>query len=156
MAAGRRQTAAAVRSAEADADTTARPAKRMKGQIGTTQADCTVTYAAIPEGTYVECSDARYQSNHEPKPYAHIPRTLLQEQGRCMVCWSPDHIMWKCPERSAAVKAEQEKKHFVSSAALNTKLKEPVLQMCELTCLEDSADKSEYCCESAGPMAMAE
>ena len=36
-----------------------------------------------------------------------------------MVCWSSDQMMWKCPERSAAVKAEQEKKQYVSSAALN-------------------------------------
>ena len=92
------------------ADNNTRPAKRKRGaqtgQSGQLYSD--TEYTAIPEGSAKDCADVGYQFNGDPKPYAHSLRALLQSEGRCLVCWSPDHIMYSCPERSQGLKQHPE------------------------------------------------
>jgi len=49
--------------------------------------------------------------------YAHNLCILLKAGRRCLVCWSPDHIMYSCLERSAAMIADIDRKRSVPSYA---------------------------------------
>jgi len=73
-----------------------------------------------------QCQDVGFQSQTESQPYAHSLRTLLPNGNRCQICWSLDYRMYSCPDRSRAVKADMDKKLYVSSYAgslVSTKLK---------------------------------
>jgi len=75
-----------------------------------TQAMSNTEYTEMLAGTAAQCPDVGFQSQTEAKPYAHSLRTLLQNENKCLVCWSPDHRMYSCPDRSAAMKADMDRK----------------------------------------------
>jgi len=93
-------------------------------------------YTEMPAGTAAQCPDLGLQSQTEAKPYAHNLRTLLQNENKCLVCWSPDHRMYSCRNMSTAMKADMDRKQYVSSHAegpVNTELK---LQDSKKSCLK--------------------
>jgi len=60
----------------------------------------------------------------------------LQNDNIYVVCWSPDHKMYSCPDRSAAMKAIMGRKQYISHNAgslAHTKLK---LQDSKKSCLK--------------------
>jgi len=82
-------------------------------------------YTEMPAGTTAQYPDLGFLSQTEAKPYAHSLRTLLQNENKCLVCWSPNHRMYSCPDRSAAMKADMDKKQYVPppiGIPVNTKL----------------------------------
>jgi len=123
-------------NAEAISKNTKRPrseAKQTQYQNQPHQAMSNTEYTKMPAGTTAQCPDVGFQSQKEVKPYAHSLRTLLQNENKCLVCWSPDHGMYSCPDSSIAMKADMERKPFVSSHAgslVKTKLKQDSKRRC--------------------------
>ena len=153
VAAGRNRqnTGTGGSTAAAGTESNPRPNKRARGQADASQAESTQLYTAIPDQPAKECPDVAYQSNTADKPYAHSLRTLLQAEGKCLVCWSPEHIMYKCPERPAALKAEMDRKEYVPLAALKAVITEQTLQKGKEACTNDSAAHGEPMCMHTGP-----
>jgi len=93
-------------------------------------------YTEMPAGTVAQCPDVGFQSQTEAKPYAHSLRTPLQNENKCLVCWSPEYRMYSCPDRSAAMKADMDKKQYVpppTERPINTKL---ILQDTVKSCMK--------------------
>jgi len=124
----RRSTAGPSGSADATSKNSKRPrteARQTPNRNQVNQAMSNTEYTEMPAGTDAQCPDVGFQSQTEAKPYAHSLRTLLQNENKCLVCWSPDHRMHSCPDRSAAMKADMDRKRYISSHAgspVNTKL----------------------------------
>ena len=81
------------------------PAKRYKAS-GSSQKqteDKEINYDTVPEGTYRQCPHSGYLNVAEPKPYNHTLRQCLDREGKCRVCWDPDHVMHRCPNRTPQV-----------------------------------------------------
>ncbi len=129
MGRDRQSTAGPSGSAEATSRNSKRPrseARQTQYQNQPHQAMSNTEYTEMPAGTAAQCPDVGFQSQHEAKPYAHSLRTLLQNENKCLVCWSPDHRMYSCPDRSAAMKADMDRKQYVpphTGSLVNTKLK---------------------------------
>jgi len=106
------------------ADATSRNNKRPTSEAGQTQypnqshqAMSNTEYIEMPVGTAAQCPDVGFQSQTKAKPYAHSFTTLLRNENKCLVCWSPYHRMYNCQDRSAAMKADMDRKQYVSSHA---------------------------------------
>ena len=79
------------------------PAQRQKKEARK-QGESDRAYPSVPtEMDCRSCPDAGYQSTTEPKPYNHQLRTALRAEKRCLVCWSADHSIHACPNRSQAL-----------------------------------------------------
>ena len=110
---GRQSIAGPSGSAEATSRNNKRPrseARQTQYQNQAHQAMSNTEYTEMPEGAAAQCPDVGFQNQSEPRPYAHSLRTLLQNNNRCLVCWSPDHRMYSRPDRSAAIRADMDRK----------------------------------------------
>ena len=124
------------------ADTTpVQPAHRQRTERAArpnrSQAESSKMYHAVPADQDAKtCPDVGFQDNTEPRPYNHSLREKLQAENRCLVCWSHEHRIQHCPERSEELKAEMDRKWYAPPP--------PACEMPELECkqLEISKDES--------------
>ena len=80
------------------------------------QSESSKVYHAIPTDQDAKsCPEVGYQDDSEPRPYNHSLREQLRAGNRCIVCWSAEHRIHNCPERSDALKAEMDRQWYASN-----------------------------------------
>ena len=53
-----------------------------------------------------------FQDDIDSRPYNHSLREKLQAENKCLVCWSHEHRIQHCLDKSEGLKAEMDRKWY--------------------------------------------